>query len=108
MRRRDTREITTNLTPEEALLCRARRFERRGDPRRAMLLLREACFRADDSARLWTLYAAVCTRAGRRDDAAEALGRAIWLRERARDITRARVTRELLDRLRAGDFPRAA
>jgi Flp pilus assembly protein TadD len=106
--RRAAQEITISHSPEEAMVVRARRFQRKGEHRRAMLLLREACFRADDSARLWTLYAAVCTRAGRRDDAAEALGRALWLRERARDSVRARVTRELLDRLHAGEFPRAA
>ncbi len=94
--------------PQALLVQRARRLRRRGEARRAMLILREACYASENCARLWTLYAAECMRIGRRDDAVEALERAIWLRERNRDSARARVTRELLERLAKGSFPRAA
>jgi hypothetical protein len=73
-----------------------------------MLILREACHASEDSARLWTLYAAQCMRVGKRDDAMDALTRAVWLRERSRDAARAKVTRDLLERLTQGSFPRAA
>ena len=73
-----------------------------------MLILREACHAAEDCARLWTLYAAQCMRVGRRDDAADALTRAVWLRERNRDTARAKVTRDLIERLAQGCFPTAA
>jgi hypothetical protein len=94
--------------PGTPLVLRARRLRRRGEERRAMLILREACHAAEDCARLWTLYAAQCMRVGRRDDAADALTRAVWLRERNRDPARAKVTRDLLDRLAQGRFPTAA
>jgi Flp pilus assembly protein TadD len=95
-------------TPGDPLVLRARRLRRRGEQRRAMLILREACHAAEDCARLWTLYAAQCMRVGKRDDATDALTRAIWLRERERDSARAKVTRDLLDRLAQGRFPTAA
>lgn len=67
-----------------------------------MLVLREACHREATSARLWTLYAVACVRNGRRDDAVDALKQAVFLRERARDVARVRVTRELLDHVTSG------
>ncbi|HYO97901.1 MAG TPA: hypothetical protein VER33_25520 [Polyangiaceae bacterium] len=74
----------------------ARRWRRRGDDRKAMLLLREASFQAGDDARLWTLYAAQCWRMRRHDEARQALRQALWFRERAGDGARARVLRALL------------
>jgi Flp pilus assembly protein TadD len=68
-----------------------------------MLLLREVCHRASNEARLWTLYAVQCVRVGRRNDAAEALKQAAWLRQRDRHDARARVTRALLANLLAGN-----
>jgi Flp pilus assembly protein TadD len=86
-------------TREQCLLNRARRHRRRGEHRKAMLALREACFTSDSDARLWTLYAMSCARAGRSDEAAQALRQALWLRERCDDAPRARVTRALIDRV---------
>jgi Flp pilus assembly protein TadD len=94
--------------PGAPQVLRARRLRRRGEERRAMLILREACHAAEDCARLWTLYAAQCMRVGKRDDATDALTRAVWLRERDRDAARAKVTRDLLERLAQGRFPSAA
>ena len=85
-------------TREQSLLNRARRHRRRGEHRKAMLALREACYSASRDARLWTLYAMSCVRAGRADDCAQALRQALWLRERENDDARARVTRSLIDR----------
>jgi Flp pilus assembly protein TadD len=96
------------LAPQALLVQRAHRLRRRGEARKAMLMLREACHASENSARLWTLYAVECTRLGRRDDAVEALERALWLRERNRDAARARVTRSLLENLAQGKSPRAA
>jgi Flp pilus assembly protein TadD len=81
----------------------ARRWRRRGDDRKAMLLLREASFQAGDDARLWTLYAAQCWRMRRHDDARQALRQALWFRERAGDVARGRVIRALLLAAEAGD-----
>jgi Flp pilus assembly protein TadD len=63
-----------------------------------MLALREACYASRCDARLWTLYAMSCLRAGRAGDGTQALRQALWLRERERDDARARVTRALIGR----------
>jgi hypothetical protein len=68
-----------------------------------MLALREAACVQGDDARLWTLYAAQCLRAGRRDEAVQALRQAMWLRQRARDTERTRVTSLLLEQVRHGE-----
>lgn len=68
-----------------------------------MLLLREVCFQESDDARLWTLYGVQCARLGRREDAAQALGQAAWLRERNRDGRRAAVTHALRERVLQGE-----
>jgi Flp pilus assembly protein TadD len=81
---------------------RAHRLRRRGDQRRSMLVLREACFANANDARLWTIYGIQCLRAGRRDAAEHALRQALWYRQRNRDRARAEVTRQLLERLRGG------
>lgn len=88
---------------ESDLLARARRHRRRGEHRRAMLVMKEICHRVLDDARLWTIYAVACVRAGRRDEAADALKQALWLRQRDRHVDKARVTRELLSGLLAGN-----
>ena len=82
------------------LLSRARRLRRRGEQRRAMLLLRDAAYSDRQDAALWTTYADQCLRAGKREQADQALVHAIWLRERQHDAKRAGVTRLLLEDLR--------
>lgn len=104
MRRKHTIIATPpGQSQEERLVSRARRARRRGEHRRAMIALREAACVQGDDARLWTLYAAQCLRAGRRDEAVQALQQATWLRQRARDVERARVTRLLLEQVRHGE-----
>lgn len=98
-RRRTPNPTHTRESREQALLRRARRFRRRGEPRRALLALRAACHENQDNPRLWTLYAAECARQRRRDEALRALRRALWLRKRSRDAARVRVTHVLIERL---------
>jgi Flp pilus assembly protein TadD len=91
--------------PLEQRVEQARRKRRRGDERKALVLLRDACFLAGADARLWVLYAAQCWRMGRFDDTRQALRQALWLRERAHDEPRARVLRSLIAAADAGaDF----
>ena len=92
---------------EDALLHRARRMRRKGKQRQAMMALREACFSSEADARLWTLFAVQCLRAGRDDEAEKALVQAVWLRQRCRDERRAASTQALLDQLRAGELKAA-
>ena len=79
----------------EQLVARARRLWTRGETRRALSLLREACSEDEWRARTWTILAARLTQAGLRDEAAQAFTRARWLRKRAGDGARAAVTERL-------------
>jgi Flp pilus assembly protein TadD len=94
MRRR--RIPSAPINHEQLLLGRARRCTRKGEDRKAMLALREACFGNGQDARLWVLYGVQCFRARRRDEAVHALKQALWLRQRAHDDARARVIRALI------------
>ncbi len=102
MRRRRRSQVSTRQA-DSGLLGRAWRHRRRGEHRRAMLTLKEACLRDKDSARLWTLYAVQCVRAGRRDEATKALKQAVFLRQRSRDAARVRVTRAMLELVEQGE-----
>lgn len=89
--------------PAVSAVERARRQSERGDERRAMLILREACFAAESDAPLWVHYGLSCLRARRKDEGFRALAHALWLRERARDHARIRVMRDLIAHLSSGD-----
>jgi Flp pilus assembly protein TadD len=89
--------------PAVTAVQRARRQSERGDERRAMLLLREACFAADSDPAMWVHYGLACLRARRRDEGFRALAHSLWLRERARDQARVQVMRDLIAHLSSGD-----
>jgi len=80
----------------EERLEQARRRRNKGDQRRALILMREACCLSPQDPVLWTLFGVQCWRTNRRDEARQALRQALWLRERARDARRAHVLRALL------------
>lgn len=88
--------------PAVSAVERARRQSERGDERRAMLILREACFAAEFEPALWVHYGLSCFLARRKDEGFRALAHALWLRERARDHARARVMRDLIAHLSGG------
>jgi Flp pilus assembly protein TadD len=88
--------------PVVSAVERARRQAERGDERRAMLILREACFGSESDATLWVHYGLACIRARRRDEGFRALAHALWLRERSRDAARTRVMRDLIAQLSSG------
>jgi Flp pilus assembly protein TadD len=95
--------VKESRQPAVTAVERARRQVERGDERRAMLILREACFAAESDARLWVHYGLSCLRARRKDEGFRALAHALWLRERVRDHARVRVMRELIAHLSSGD-----
>jgi Flp pilus assembly protein TadD len=112
-RKRDRQQSRTHTPPAvcvlpadpvESLLLRARKLRARGDDRRALVLLRQACALDEWRARSFTLLAALLAELGRRDEAARAFNQARWLRTRAGDLPRARVT----ERLAAQLLPAAA
>ncbi len=86
----------------DVVLCRrAWRQRRRGDERRAMLLLRDAANLDDTDARIWALYGVQCRRAGCLEAAERALAHSVWLRVRRREPRKAQVMRDVMDRLRS-------
>lgn len=84
--------------PVEALVVRARKLRQKGDQRRALLMLREACHLDEWRARTWTLLGAFLGELGQRGEAVTALHRARWLRARAGEKARAAVTARLAAR----------
>ncbi len=94
--------VKESRQPAVTAVERARRQSERGDDRRAMLILREACFAAESDAALWVHFGLSCLRARRRDEGFRALAHALWLRERARAGRRGRVRRDLIAHLSAG------
>jgi Flp pilus assembly protein TadD len=47
-----------------SLVDRARRLRKKGDSRKAIVALREACLREEENAAIWTLYGALLAKAG--------------------------------------------
>jgi hypothetical protein len=99
MRRRTRNEPVQTETVELGLMRRVHRHTAKGDQRKAMLALREACFKAGRDPRLWALYGHHCIKAGRLEDGLHALRQSLFFRERARDERRAAVLRRLLDQI---------
>jgi Flp pilus assembly protein TadD len=99
MRRHNKMQLESPDTAQQVLIVRARRFRAKGETRKALVAIREACLRDDTNAAIWTSYGALLARAARRDDAVVAFSHALWLRRRSHDEARARSTQLLIDRL---------
>jgi Flp pilus assembly protein TadD len=95
--------VTTTLPSDEVetLISRAMRMHRRGEERKALVLLRHASALDTHRARTWTLLGVLASQAGFGDEAKRALRHAEWLRGRAGDTARVDVTRMLLRKLEA-------
>ena len=93
---------TPPASREQTLLRRARRCVRKGEDRKALVALREACLSAGNDARLWVLYGTHCWRARKVDEALHAMRQGLWFRERSRDERRARVVRALIAQIESG------
>lgn len=85
--------------PVEVLIARARKCRSRGDARKALVLLREACALDEWRARTWTLLGVLQAELGHGREAAQALKQARWLRVRAGERSRADVVDQLIARL---------
>jgi Flp pilus assembly protein TadD len=85
--------------PIETLIARSRRSRAKGDARRALVLLRQACALDEWRARTWTLLGAMAAQMGATEEAGRALNQARWLRTRAGEKARAAVTARLAERL---------
>jgi cytochrome c-type biogenesis protein CcmH/NrfG len=87
------------LDPIETMIAQSRRARAKGDIRRAVVLLRQACALDEWGARTWTLLGALLARQGAIPEAERAFRHACWLRRRAGDGARATVTEGLARRL---------
>jgi len=83
--------------PIEALIRRSRRCRQRGERRRALVLLREACALDETRPRTWALLGACLARMGRHEEASASFERARWLQARAGEKARAAVTARLAE-----------
>lgn len=79
----------------EILVAQARRLRRKGELKKATTTLRQACMLDEESAAVWTLYAALLAGLGKREEAGTAFRHALWLRHRAGDVARERSTANL-------------
>jgi Flp pilus assembly protein TadD len=89
------------VDPIEALIGRSRKARAKGDVRRALVLLRQACALDEWRARPFTLLGAALARAGAGAEAQQALAHARWLRARAGETARALATARLAEILLA-------
>lgn len=91
--------VAVASTPADGLVARALRAERKRDPRKAVVLARQACALDEWSARTWTRVGALLGRLGHGDEALRALRHARWLRVRAGETGRVRSTEGLIRQL---------
>lgn len=87
--------------PVELRILRARKLRAKGDRRRALVLLREACALDVWRARTHAILGALCVKLGLREDAALAFKHACWLQSRAGEKRRAEATAKILSALLA-------
>lgn len=88
--------VTVAPSAADVLVARALRAERKRDPRKAVVLARQACAIDEWSARTWTRVGALLARLGSADEALRALKHARWLRARAGETGRVRATDALI------------
>jgi Flp pilus assembly protein TadD len=81
------------------LAGRAQKLRRKGELRRAAVVLREACALDEKNAAHWASLGIVLFRMGKREEAAGALKQAVYLRERSGERTKATALRRVLLKL---------
>jgi Flp pilus assembly protein TadD len=89
-------EISDCSERAEELTVRAQKLKRKGELRRAVVVLREACAIEEENAVRWMLLGDVLFRTGKKEDAARAMKQALYLRERWGDRARAGAIRRIL------------
>ena len=78
------------------LTARALRLRRKGDLRRAVVALREACALDEANAARWIWLADALGQLGKRDEAERALKQSLYLRQQGGEKAKANVVRTLL------------
>ena len=80
----------------EELTARAQKLRRKGELRRAAVMLREACALDERNAARWVALGDMLFRLGKKDEAAHAMKQSVFLRERAGEKPKANVVRRLI------------
>jgi Tfp pilus assembly protein PilF len=80
---KETRPVEQPLDAVEALLLRARKLRHRGETRKALVTLRQACNVDEWRARSWAILGAFSAELDQHDEARRAFERARWLNARA-------------------------
>lgn len=89
-----------NLVDRSSVLVeKARKLRKKGELRKALVALREACLLSEDQAYLWCLYGVLLAEMGKQSDAESAIRQALWLRKRNGDEARMKTTQALLERV---------
>jgi Flp pilus assembly protein TadD len=78
------------------LTARAHRLRRKGELRRAVVALREACALDEGNPSRWVWLADALGRTGKRDEAERALKQALYLRQQGGEKAKANVVRRLI------------
>lgn len=97
------RRALTQPTPDasvaeraDELTARAHRLRRKGELRRAVVALREACALEEGNAARWVWLADALGRTGKRDEAERALKQSLYLRQQGGEKAKANVVRGLI------------
>ncbi len=98
-----SKPMNLDAPTQAARVARARQMGKKGESRKMLVALREACVRDEGAAWLWTLYGARLAENGRLSDAEHALRHALWLRRTSGDAPRVRTTQALIDELGTRD-----
>jgi Flp pilus assembly protein TadD len=90
------RQIIDFSDRAEELTLRAQKLRRKGELRRAAVTLREACALEEENAARWMLLGDVLFRTGKREEAAEAMKQALYLRQQRGERGRVNTIRRIL------------
>lgn len=85
-----------SLTRFDVLVSKARKLRSRGEGRKALVALREACSLEEGCAWVWALYGAYLAEQKRMQEAQQAYRHALWLRKSASDVPRVRSLQHIL------------
>ena len=100
--RKKSRNQPCEIDPRERadeLTLRAYKLRRRGELRKSVLCLREACGLDEANAARWMILGVRFAELGKRDDAERSMKQSLFLRERAGEKAKANVVRGLLLKL---------
>ena len=97
---RRNRKQSQSRPAVDPLMQRVRRLRRRGEERKVLVTLRQACHGHGRDPKLWALYGVQCFRSGNLQDAERALSQAVWHHTKNDEPRKAESVRRVLEQLR--------